>query len=583
MIIGSLRSSIACLAPLVLALAAPAIAAPLHQPLPVDSLEQNGEPQPMVTHHPISHATQTPGFGGAPGGVLHKDAAAGLKRPYSGKPIDVLHYHYDSLVTGWNQKETDLTPASVGSSSFGQLKTLSVDGNVLAEPLLVSQFHMPDGTKHDVLLIATGHNSVYAFDANDYSLLWTKNLGASQATGDVGCGDVQPEYGISSTPVIVRSGPGAATVYLVAATEPAKLSFHTQLHALDLGTGADVTAPVEIAPSAPLSGGGTIVFDPQNQWSRAALAYAKGSLYIGIGSHCDHSAGNISGWVLRYDPSNLSLQHAFNTIEVSQGYELASVWMTGFSPAIDNKGNVFVVTGNGAFSRNPAPRDFGESVLKFSSDLTSVKSTFTPANYAQLNNSDNDFGSGGVMLIPTVSGQAAPPMAVAMGKAATLYLLNQQKLGGLTSGDAGALQALHVGNMGSGAWGGPAYYGSPTGGLVYAQINSDVLRAFSVSTGAAPALTQVAAGTVAAGYGGSLPIVSSNGAASGTAVVWLIHRGSTVRLEAYDAVKLGAPLFAANAGSWSGSGGNSFVTPLQANGRVYVPAYKTVTVFGLTQ
>ncbi len=583
MIMGSLRSSIACLGPLVLALAAPAVAAPLHQPLPVDSLEQNGEPQPMVTHHPVSHAAQAPGPGGAPGGVLHKNAAAGLKRTYSGKPIDVLNYHYDSLVTGWNQSETDLTPASVASSSFGQLKTLAVDGNVLAEPLLVSQFQMPDGTKHDVLLVATGHNSVYAFDANDYSLLWKVNLGTPQATSDVGCGDVQPEYGISSTPLIVRSGPSAAKIYVVSATEPAKFSFHTQLHALDLGTGADVTAPAEIAPSAQLSGGGTIGFDPQNQWNRAALAHSKGSIYIGIGSHCDHNADTISGWALRYDDTSLALQNSFNTIEVSQGYELASIWMTGFAPAIDKRGNVFVVTGNGAFSRKPSPRDYGESVLKFSSDLTSVKSTFTPSNWQQLNNSDNDFGSGGVMLLPTVTGQTSPPLAVAMGKSAILYLLNQNALGGLRTGDAGALQALRLGNSGSGIWGGPAYYGSPSGGLVYAQINSDVLRAFSVATGSKPALTQVAAGTVAAGYGGSLPIVSSNGSTPGTAVVWLIHRGSTVRLEAYDAVNLGAPLFAANAGSWSGSGGNPFVTPLEANGRVYAPAYKTVTVFGLTQ
>ena len=580
---GSSRSYGAALWPLLLALGAPAMAAPLHQPLPVDSLEQNGEPQPMVTHHPIAHAAGTPVSKAAAGGVLHKDAQAGLERTYSGKPIDVLNYHYDSLVTGWNQSETDLTPASVASASFGQLKTLNVDGNVFAEPLLVSRFQMPDGSVHDVLLIATGHNSVYAYDAKDYSLLWKVNLGAPQATADVGCGDVHPEYGISSTPVIVRSGPNAATIYLVAATEPAKFSFHTQLHALDVGTGADVTAPVEIAPSAPLSGGGTIVFDPQNQWSRAALAYAKGSLYIGIGSHCDHSAGNISGWVLRYDPSNLNLENAFNTVEVSQGYELASVWMAGFAPAIDKKGDVFVVTGNGAFSQKPAPRDFGESVLKLSSDLTTVKSTFTPANWQQLNNGDTDFGSGGVMLLPTVDGQTAPPMAVAMGKAATLYLLSQDKLGGLKGGDAGALQALRLGNSGGGIWGGPAYYGAPSGGLVYAQINGDVLRAFSVSTGANPTLTQVATGTVAAGYGGSLPIVSSNGAQSGTAVAWLIHRGSTVKLEAYDAVKLGAPLFSANAGSWSNSAGNSFVTPLEANGRVYVPAYETVTVFGLTK
>jgi len=184
-------------------------------------------------------------------------------------------------------------------------------------------------------------------------------------------------------------------------------------------------------------------------------------------------------------------------------------------------------------------------------------------------------------LIPTVEGQTAPPLAVAMGKSAILYLMNQDKLGGLKSGDKGVLQALRLGNSGGGIWGGPAYYGSPSGGLVYAQINDDVLRAFSVATGAKPALTQVATGTSAAGYGGSLPIVSSNAAAAGTAVVWLIHRGTTVSLEAYDAVKLGAPLFSASAGAWSGS--NSFLTALEANGRVYVPAYKTVTVFGLTK
>jgi hypothetical protein len=583
MTMGSLRSSIACLGPILLTLAAPALAAPLHQPLPVDSLERNGEPQPMVAHHPVSHAAQAAALAAKARLVMHKDADAGLKRPYSGKPIDVLLYHYDSLVTGWNQSETDLTPANVGSSSFGLLKTLNVDGNVLAEPLLLSKFTMPDGTKHDVLVIATGHNSVYAFDANDYSLLWQVNLGASQATADVGCSDVNPEFGISSTPVIVRAGADKATVYVVAATEPAKFSFHTQLHALDVGTGADVTPPVEIAPSAPLSDGGTIVFDPQNQWDRAALAYSKGSVYIGIGSHCDHGAGDISGWVLRYDDANLNLQHAFNTIEVTQGYELASIWMTGFAPAIDKKGDVFVVTGNGAFSQNPAPRDFGESVLKISDDLTKVKSSFTPANWQSLNNGDTDFGSGGVMLLPTVDGQAAPPMAVAMGKSAILYLMDQNKLGGLKTGDTGVLQAVHVGGSGSGIWGGPAYYGSPSGGLVYAQINDDVLRAFSVTTGAKPTLTQVATGSVQGGYGGSLPIVSSNGAKSGTAVVWLVHRGTTVSLEAYDATKLGAPLYSATAGSWSSSSGNAFVTPLEANGRVYVPAYKTVTVFGLTK
>jgi hypothetical protein len=222
-------------------------------------------------------------------------------------------------------------------------------------------------------------------------------------------------------------------------------------------------------------------------------------------------------------------------------------------------------------------------VLKLSSDLTSVKSTFTPASWSALNNGDTDFGSGGVMLIPVVNGQTAPPLAVAIGKDAVLYLLSQNKLGGLKGGDAGALQWQRLGGSGGGTWGGPAYYGAPAGGIVYAQINGDVLRAFSVATGATPALTQVAAGTSGAGYGGSLPIVSSNGVTAGTAVVWIVHRGASETLEAYDATTLGAPIFSAPAGVWSNtSNGNSFVTAMAANGRVYVPAYKTVTVFGLT-
>ncbi len=555
-----------------------AFAAPLHQPLPPDSLEQNGTTQVMHAHHPLR--TLPPAL---PGGGLHPDAQAGLSRVYSGTPIDVLTYHYDTLRTGWNQNEVDLTPAAVASNKFGQIATLNVDGNVFAQPLAISNFTMPDGTVRNILLVVTGHNSVYAFDASNYAVLWNVNLGKSQSTNDVGCGDVQPEYGISSTPVIVRSASNVATIYLVAATEPASFSFHTQLHALDLGTGLDKQAPVEIAPTATLSNGGTISFDPQNQWSRASLAYANGTLYIGIGSHCDNNAGNISGWLLRYD-TNLVLKKAFNTIEVSQGYELGSIWMTGFAPAIDSAGHVYVVTGNGAFSRKPLPRDYGESVLSFAQDLTRVRSSFTPASYQRLNNGDTDFGSGGVMLVPTVTGQAAPPMAVAMGKDATLYLLSQTNLGGLRANDAGALQALRLGPSGGGVWGGPAYYGSPTGGRVYMQRDSDVLKAFSVSTTSTPSLMQVASGTSAAGYGGSLPIVSSNGAASGTGVVWLVRRGATEQLEAYDAMALGSPIFAANAGSWSNTSyGNSFVTPLEANGRVYVPAYKTVTVFGLTK
>lgn len=550
-------------------------AATLHRPLPPGSLERNGVPESILENpgSPVALPAPLPDRG------LLKNAAAGLKRPYGGTPVDVLTYHYDLDRTGWNQSETDLTPATVGSGNFGQLASINVDGLELGQPLLVSSFTMPDGTTHDVLIVATEHNSVYAIDAQSYATLWQVNLGASQSSKDVGCVNVEPEYGISGTPVIVRNGSGSATIYLVAATEPAPFSFHTMLHALDLGTGQDVTAPVEIDPVANLNGGGVIGFDPQNQWNRAGLAYSNGNVYIGIGSHCDHAAAGISGWLLDYDAATLNSIAQFHTIETPASVELASIWMSGFAPAADSNGNMFLATGNGAFASGAG--NWGESVLRLPPDLSGVADHFTPAGIKNLNVHDLDFGSGGVMLLPVVQGQTAPPMAVAMGKSAVLYLLNQTNLGGHKANDSGALQWQSLRNFGKGLWGGPAYYGGPNGGLVYVQIEDDVLRSFSVATGSQPSLTQLAQGTSPSGRGGSLPIISSNGSESGTGVVWLIRRGQTLQLEAYDAIALGNPIFAANAGTWSKKQGNAFVTPMEANGRVYVPAYKTVTVFGL--
>ncbi len=502
-----------------------------------------------------------------------------IAKTYSGTKIDVPTYHYDTARTGWNQSETDLTPASVASGKFGLLTTLAVDGNVLAQPLLISNFVMPGGSTHDVLVIATGHDTVYAFDAASFAILWQVSLGTSQNSNDVGCGDIVPEYGIDNTPVIVRAGANAATIYVVSATEPSSGQFHHTLHALDLGTGADLVAPVEIAPQAKLSNGAELTFDPQNQYVRASLAYANGQVLVGVTSHCDRNAGNISGWLLGYDAATLRLKHPFHTIETPQGgTELAAIWMSGFAPAIDDAGHVFVVTGNGDYA-HPG-RDWGESALKLSPSL-SVSDRFTDSDYQNLNDSDEDFGSGGIMLLPPVAGQTAPPMAVAIGKNDNLYLLDQNRMGGLKANDGGALQAQNV--SGEGVWGGPAFYDSSAGPLVYVQAGNAPITAYTLATGSKPGLTEAATGTTNAGPGGSLPIVSSNGATDDTGVVWLIRRSNPVELEAYNAVALGTPLYSANVGNWSSGRGNSFLTPMVANGRVYAPNYKTVSVFGLTE
>jgi hypothetical protein len=490
--------------------------------------------------------------------------------------IDVTTYHYDALRTGWNSAEAELTPTTVKSAKFGLLHTLTVDGSVLAQPLLVAGFRMPDGVKHDVLLVVTEHDSAYAFDAQTYAQLWKANLGTPQSAADVGCSHVHPEYGVSATPVIVRDGVGKASVYLVAATEPHAGEFHHFIHRLDLATGQDQVPPVDIAASALMSDGSTIRFSAPWQWIRAGLAWGNGSLYVAASSHCDRNAGQISGWILRYG-ADLAQQGAFSTIYTPAGYELSAIWMAGFAPAIDDDGSVFAITGNGAWAKGG--KDWGESVLRWPKSLAKAADWFTPAAYGSLNGADQDFGSGGVMLLPVQPGQFAPPLAVAMGKDAVLYLLDRTDLGHKKADDAGALQWQRLGSTGSGVWGGPAYYQGPDGGVVFYQISSDVLRAFAVSTGSNPKLTATVLGTTNGGFGGALPIVSSNGSQAGTGVVWMVRRTSPPQLEAYDAEKLGAPIFAAAVGAWTS--GTPFLTPLEANGRVYVPTTGQVAIFGL--
>jgi len=509
------------------------------------------------------------------------EAGTRLMRQYSGMPIDVTTFHYDQKRTGWNQNETDLTPATVASSSFGLITTLTVDGNVFAQPLLVSGFVMPDSSIHDVLIIATGHNSVYAFDAQTFATLWQVNLGPSESSADVGCNDIEPEFGISGTPVIVRTAANAATIYVEAATEPSKGQFAQTLHALNLATGADTIAPAIIAPTATLSNGSTVAFDNLDQWSRVGLAYNQGNIYVAISSHCDHNEDGSTGWLLDYN-ANLQLQSAFHTIDTAPGsgdVELASIWMSGFAPAIDDSGNIYVITGNGAFS--PSQKNWGMSVLKLPPALTGVTTYFTPATYASLNAIDGDFGSGGVMLLPAVAGQTAPPLATALGKSGQFYLLNRNSLGGMQTNDAGALQ---VQPLKSGLWGGPAFYDGPSGPTVLMETSTEPLRAWALAANSSPTLTITASGTSVGGSGGSMPIVSSNGALPNTGVVWLINRAdSPFSIEAYDAVKLGAPIFTAQIGTWSIPGAtNEFLTPMVANGRVYAPGYLLVRVYGLT-
>lgn len=486
--------------------------------------------------------------------------------------MDQLTYHVDNLRTGWNQNEPTLTTSNVNSTNFALRQNIAVDGVVMAQPLYVSQYQI-GGVAHNMLIVATEHNSVYAFDADTATQLWQVNLGTSQPTGTsstttITCGDIQPEYGITGTPVIVRSGTGSGTIFVVAATEPSSGSFHTMLHALDLSNGADLQPPVEISPSAVLSNGSIVRFNAQKQMERTGLLWANNSLYVGIGSHCDAGKTSDSGWLLRYS-SSLQVLNQFNTVDDSGGDLLASIWMTGYPAAVDGSGNIYYATGNGGYDANTGGKNYGESVVKMSPALT-VLDSFTPSAWSAWNSSDNDFGSGGVMLLPNSSS------LVAGGKSTQIFVLNQGALGGESSTNSGAQQVYQDTGNPNGVWGGPAYYSGPAGTFVYYQLDHEPLQQFTFS---GSSISLRATGSSSAGYGGSAPVVSSNGQTSGTAIVWVAKRGSTVNLEAYDATNVATRLFSAAAGKWNTSANNSFVTPLVANGRVYVGTAGNVAVF----
>jgi len=181
---------------------------------------------------------------------------------------DVLTYHNDIARTGQNLTETTLTTSNVTSAKFGKLGFYPVDGLVDAEPLYASKVAVPNHGTHNVLIVPTENDSVYAFDADSGATLWQVSVlkSGETASDNRGCGQVTPEIGITSTPVIDRTrGPNGA-VYVVAMSKNGS-TYYQRLHALDLALGTELFGgPVDIQATYPGTGdnssNGSVVFDP---------------------------------------------------------------------------------------------------------------------------------------------------------------------------------------------------------------------------------------------------------------------------------------------------------------------------------
>jgi hypothetical protein len=496
--------------------------------------------------------------------------------------VDVTTFQYNNGRTGANLSETVLTPSNVKSTTFGKIGFFSVDGKVDAQPLYLSQFSIAGGT-HNVLFVATEHDTVYAFDADSGMVLWQKSmLGSGETPSESvnGCSQVTPEIGVTSTPVIDRS---RGVIYLVAMSKSGSAYFQ-RLHALSLTTGSDMFGgPVAVQAHYPGTGdgasGGNVVFDPHQYEERAALLLLNSGLYTTWTSHCDIRP--YTGWVIAYDASTLAQTQVLNlTPNGSEG----AIWMAGDGPAADSANNIYFLTGNGSFDTSldgngfPAQGNFGNSFVKLSTSGTlSVADYFTMSNTVAESNADTDLGSGGSIVLPDITdnGGQTHQLAVGAGKDSIIYVVDRANLGKFHGTDT-IYQEVH-GGLGGPVFSTPAYFNQ----AVYYGAVSDAVKAFTIVNAKLGTSASSRTSTTFP-YPGATPGISANGASNG--IVWAVANSNPAVLHAYDATNLATELY--NSTQASGSrdqfgDGNKFMAPIIVNGKVYVGTPNAVAVFGL--
>ena len=503
--------------------------------------------------------------------------------------VDVLTYHGNNARTGLNDQETALAPSTVNPSSFGKLYTAPVDGQIYAQPLVVSGLALPDGPAKDVVYVATEHDGVYALDADTGTTIWRRTfIDASRGIttvpyADVGVDDIAPEIGITGTPVIDRAN---NAIYFVTKTkqQDGGVSYHQQLHALDLKTGADkFGGPVEIAATVPGQGVGTsgieeptISFDPLRQNQRAALSLVNGRVYIAWGSHGDNLPYH--GWVMSYDAKTLQQIDVFNT--TPEGLR-GAIWQGGGGAASDGS-NLYYAVGNGTFDLPAGGDDYGLSLLKLTPSLK-VAHAFTPANQFTRLKQDIDTGSTGTVF----TRQGGNDLILSGSKAGDVIVNDIHDLGDFHPAGDQNFQTLDGATP-------QENFSTPSvfNGSMYIAGNGDYLKQYKF--GADGKLQQQPANESPERYGfpGATATISSNGTADG--VVWAVdrqaftdasHTGDATPqavLRAYDAATMAELYNSAQDPADAAGVGIKFGVPTVADGKVFVGTANGLSVFGTT-
>ena len=453
---------------------------------------------------------------------------------------DVSTVSFDPLRTGWDRAEPGLSPQDVSASDFGQQFSAAVDGQVYAEPLVAGS----------TVVVATENNNVYGIDTATGARKWSRSLGPAWPASAIGCGDLTPNFGVTSTGVY---DPATGTVYLTSKTNDGATPQqpHWYMHALDVGTGAERTGwPVAIA-GAPANDPST-TFNPFTSLQRAGLLLLDGVVYAGFGSHCDIQP--YRGYVAGVNVA----QHKLSTIWTSAAGAQTNangIWHGGGGLVSDGSGRIFVVTGNGV-TPPPGPGStppvvLSESVVRLgvgTDGTLSPKDFFAPTNADVLDRDDTDLGSGGPLALPAPFGTASHPhLLVEVGKDGRVFLLDRDDLGGRAQGPGGTDKVISTTGPFQGVWGHPALWGGD-GGYVYIVGNNGPLRAlkYGVDGSGNPTLSVAGASTGTFGYTSGSPTVTSVGTTSGSALVWVVYStgpgGADAELRAYDAVPVNGVL-----------------------------------------
>src|SRR5579883_774608 len=575
---------------------------------------------------------------------------------------NITQYHVDSQSTGANLTETQLTPSNVNAADFGQLYNTPLDGHVYAEPLVLTNVTIKagsntvgtPGTYNSVVFVATQHDSLYAINAANGAILWQRSFldttnpndylpGATSVTtipnGDTGSGDINPEIGITGTPVI---DPSNNVIYLIPNTKETvggQVYYVQRLHAINVSDGTDAApafvigtttgsdentnnTPIYVNGTGDGNVNGVVQFNALRENNRPALSLVNGQVYAEWSSHGDN--GPYHGWVVRWNITNLSTQGMVlsGVLNTDPNGGLGGIWGGGggltFDPSetVNGQPAFYFETGNGAARGGDPPLDpngfpaddnYYESLLKVESDPTTsatnqnsngwglkIVDYFTPYNVNALDDADEDFGSGSPLVLPDSAGiPGHPHLMVAAGKEGKIYLLDRDNLGKFHHNDDAVLNSVYNSSLGittppvliNGSLSTPAYYH----GTIYwvSGYNSNAWSYIVAPNPTpnppnAPVATLEPTSETANNNFGYVPgsvMISANGSEDPAGgIVWIMDTNNN-ELHAYSSLSLSTELWNSGPGSIAPV---KFAVPTVANGQVFVGTQNSLQVFGIT-